>query len=120
MLAKCVEVSNLSSLSDLRILSMCLLAYAAFLRFDELHKLRRCDIIFIGTFLKIFVESSKTDIFRDGAWVLVAKSDLSTCPVKILKNDIEVINISEDCELYIFRSLTTFKDGVLRKCKKPV
>ncbi len=86
MLVKCVEVSNLSSLSDLRLLSMCLLAYAVLLRFEELHKLRRCNIIFMDTFMKFFMESSKTDIFRDGAWVLVAKSDLSTCPVKILKN----------------------------------
>lgn len=72
MLVKCVNISNLCSLQDLRILTMCLLAFAAFLRFDELHRIKAGDIIFKECYMQLFIESSKTDKYRDGAWVLIA------------------------------------------------
>ena len=54
------------SLSDLRIVALCLLGYAGFFRFSELCSIRTCDIKIFATSVSIFLESSKTDQFRDG------------------------------------------------------
>ena len=51
---------------------ICLLAFAAFLRFDELAKLVRFDVKIDNDMLKLFIQSSKTDQYRDGAWIVVA------------------------------------------------
>ena len=49
------------SLSQVRLLNICLLAYAAFLRMDELIKLRCCDVRFTPEGMEITISSSKTD-----------------------------------------------------------
>ena len=72
-----------ASLSDLRLLTLCTLGYAGFLRFSELIALRRCDFEFETTFMRLFIERSKTDIYRDGAWVVIANTQKSTCPVTL-------------------------------------
>ena len=59
------------SLSDLRTVALCLLGYAGFFRFCELYSIRACDIKFFPTYVSIFLESSKADQFRDGAWVAI-------------------------------------------------
>ena len=48
------------SLYDIRSVLVCLLAFAAFLRFDELAKLVRSDVERDSEKLQLFVESSKT------------------------------------------------------------
>ncbi len=79
----------------MRVISVCLLAFAAFLRFDKLHWIKACDLDF-GNVLFILIEHSKTDIYRDGAWVVVARSGLDTYPVKML------CKIDNDSDEYIF------------------
>ena len=48
-----------ASLSDVRTLTMCLIGYAGFFRYDELAKLKETDINFYEEHMEIFVESSK-------------------------------------------------------------
>lgn len=60
---------------------MCLICYSVFLRFSELANLRRPDITFFPTYIKLFLYKSKTDIYREGKYVLIAKTGLPTCPV---------------------------------------
>ena len=43
---------------------ICVLSFMGFLRFSEVIKLRRSDIIIKKTFLSIFIEKSKTDAYR--------------------------------------------------------
>ena len=38
-----------------------------FFCFNELFQLRRCDFQFEDSFMRIFVHSSKTDVYRAGA-----------------------------------------------------
>ena len=67
ILRKMVETSgNPPSLSECMLLAICLLAFSAFLRFDELVKLRCCDIHFKKDFMLIHITSSKTDQYRQG------------------------------------------------------
>ena len=62
---------------------------------------------FFPSYAFIFLESSKTDQFRDGAWIVIARSDLPTCPVKALEEyrSAAQIDLSED--LSLFRALAT-------------
>ena len=95
-----------ASLSDLRLLILCVLGYAGFFRFNELVQLRRCDFLFEDSFMRIFVQRSKTDIYRDGAWVVIAKTLKPTCPVTLTLRYFAVASFLEDSEDYIFRPLT--------------
>ena len=56
-----------ANLSDLRLATICVTAYTAFLRYNELASLRCCDVSFCDSFVKIYVYKSKTDVYRDGA-----------------------------------------------------
>ena len=56
------------TLSDLRLVAACLLAFA-FLHYDELSKLRCCDITFNATHVVICISSSKlTNIAKGTEW----------------------------------------------------
>ena len=56
-----------------------------FFRFDELAKLCESDIVVHKEHIEIFIESSKTDQLRDGAWVVIARTDSPLCPVAMLE-----------------------------------
>ena len=66
-------------------LTLCVLGYAGFFRFNELVQLRRCDFQFEDSFMRIFVHRSKTDVYRDGAWVVIAKTFKHTCPYLLVQ-----------------------------------
>lgn len=95
------------SLSDLRTVALCLLGYAGFFRFSELCSIRACDIKFFPTYVSIFLESSKTDQFRDGAWVAIARSNQDTCPFKALEQYIAAAKIDLGEDLPLFRALSS-------------
>ena len=62
------------SLSDIRLVASALLSFAAFLRYDEVAKLRCCDIRFSGDSMAVHLQSSKTDQYRQGDKVIVART----------------------------------------------
>ena len=57
-------VGTAPNLSDLRLLSIALLSFSAFLRYDELAKLRCKDNSFLSDKMVIFISSSKADQFH--------------------------------------------------------
>lgn len=61
----CLKYASPSAnLSSLRIAALFVTAYCAFLRFDELAKLRCCDVNFQNSdYVKITIASSKTDVY---------------------------------------------------------
>ena len=73
------------SLGDLRLMAACLLGFAAFLRYDELSKLRCEDLVFTPKFLQIKIRSSKTDQYHQDDTVLVARTGKPTCPVSMVE-----------------------------------
>jgi len=101
--------STSASLSDLRVLTLCVLGYAGFFRSNELVQLRRCNFHFEDSFnvdMRIFVQRSKTDIYRDGAWVVIAKTFKCTCPCLLTERYFSVASFSAESEDFIFRPLT--------------
>lgn len=112
--------SSQSNLYDLRGSLLCVLGFAGFLRYSELAHLRRCDICFFDNYMKIFIEKSKTDVYRDGNWVLIAKTGNVTCPVCLLKRYLSSCGMldNSESEMFIFRSLSYLKKSnsyMLRK-----
>lgn len=99
-----------SNLKDLRLACMCLLAFAGFLRFSELANLKRSNITFQDQFVQLYLEQSKTDIYREGKDVLISRTDNITCPVTMLNRYLTAAGIPPDSSDYIFRGLTYFKN----------
>ncbi len=61
-------------LPDLRDICLITLSYAGFFRYQEVSDILASDVEFYDTYVRIFVEKSKTDIYRDGEWVIIAKT----------------------------------------------
>ena len=72
-----------SNLRDLRTLTICILAYAGFLRFSEVSALKRDDIDIQDAYMRLFLEQSKTGIYRSGHCIYISKLNSVLCPVKI-------------------------------------
>ena len=101
------------SLKNMRTSVMMILAFTGFLRFDGLSNIRCGDIEFHQTYIKIFLESSKTDIYRDGRWIHIAGTNSQTCPMKNLKKYLDKAGLNteneQDRNAYIFRALSSSK-----------
>ena len=98
-------------LSDIRLMASSLLAYAAFLRYDEVSKLRCCDVQLGPTSMAIHISSSKTDQFRQGDEVLVSRTSSPTCPVAMMERYMQAAKISPSSKLRLFRGITVTKKG---------
>jgi hypothetical protein len=62
--------------------------------------------------MEIFIESSKTDQYRDGAWVTIARTATKTCPVTMVKRYVSLEGICASTVLYFLRDITRSKNGV--------
>ena len=94
-----------SNLLDIRFVCMCLLAYAGFFRISELLGIRRSNIATEDLYHKIFIEVSKTDKYREGSWVYIAKTGNFTCPYTYLIKYLEAARIPSFSQNFIFRFL---------------
>ena len=96
----------------LRTLTMAIPAYAGFFRYDEVSRIRRSDILFEKFFMKIFIEKSKCDQYRAGAWVNIARTNRRhTCPYKVLTKYLETADIDSGGDEFIFRGCVKTKAG---------
>jgi integrase len=105
-----------------RSICACLIAYAGFfLRSNELLNIRCSDVCFEQTHMTIFIEKSKTDIYRDGQHVVIARAQSELCPVRNLELYFSWCGFSNESSEYIFRNITKTKSGYkLRKTNKPL
>ena len=74
-----------NSLANIRLAAVCLLAFAGFLRCDELANIRPCDLQFNANCVNIKIPKSKTDQLRQGSEVVIARTRSDTCPVAMLE-----------------------------------
>ena len=108
-----------SNLADQRLLTIILIAFCGFMRFSEVSRLRRSDFIFSSTYVKVFIEKSKTDIYREGMWVYISASS-KICPLKQLKYYLALAKTSENSEEFIFKGLSRSKKFSLRTKNKTI
>ncbi|KAK3085138.1 hypothetical protein FSP39_024971 [Pinctada imbricata] len=111
------------SLADLRIACMCIVAYAGFLRFSELSQLQRQDIKIFQDHMIINIKKSKTDKYKHGSDVCIARTNSKTCPVNILERYLCMADIKSDSNEFLFRSVSFCKKTncyKLRKINSPI
>ena len=71
-------------LDTLQTLTLIVVGFSSFLRWDELHQIRIHQITFTSTHANIFVPRRKNDQLREGHEVLIARSPSEYCPVSLL------------------------------------
>ena len=98
-----------ANLLQLRNFVIVLLSFAGFFRFSEVANLRRSDVTFNLTHMTIFIERSKTDIYRDGNYSFIAKTHSALCPVETLQRYFVMAGICDESEVYLFRSVSFLK-----------
>lgn len=87
-----------------RDLTMMVLSFSGFLRFDELVSLRFCDVILQESHLILNIQKSKTDQYRQGSEVLVSKGETSACPYSMYVRYVKLVNfILSPKDFYLFR-----------------
>ena len=61
--------------------------------------------------VEIFVESSKTDQLRDGAWVVIARTRSTLCPVAMLERYLHMSKVVARRDRCLFRAIVSTKAG---------
>ena len=120
--ACCQKYASCNELPIRRDISIALLLFAGFFRFSELAGLTIKDIAISGSHLtSIQVTGSKTDQYRKGDEVVIARSDKVTCPVLNLEKYMLSANIdsSKASSDYLFKPLVKVRSGfkVIEKIK---
>ena len=106
ILADMVQDTNKQpTLSNLRITTFSLLAFAGFLRFDEAIHIRACHVEISTDMVRILLPRSKTDQLRQGQEVLVARTNTATCPVAMLERYMAAAEITPGSESFLFRGI---------------
>ena len=116
----CQKYSESTNLSVLRDLAMIVVSYTGFLRYDELSNLKCKNVIFYEDHVKLVIEKSKTDQYREGNEILLSKLYSVSCPVDILRRYIDISGSVMSSENYLFTSLYNYKGklGLRSKNKK--
>lgn len=106
-----VSHSNLENPVELRNITLYVLSFAGFFRFDNVSRIRRNDIYFNEGFMVIKVPKSKNDQLRRGDEVVISELPSSACPVKLLKEYLTKFQIPPVSRDLIFRSISKGKDS---------
>jgi integrase len=85
-----------------RTLNACLLAYSGFLRVSELLNMQSCDILFYQNHMSVFIQKIKTDIYRNGDTIVIARTGNKLCPVQNLEIYLEWSCNPSDSDVYLF------------------
>lgn len=86
----------------LRVCTMLLIGFAGFLRYNNLANLRVRNISFYEMHMFVYIESSKTDVYRRGNDMHIASTGKSTCPVYWIKLYLQLAELSDKPNNFIF------------------
>ena len=84
---------------------MCLLGFFGFLRYTELANLIRSDIRIFQDRQEFFIKQSKTDKFKEGAWIVISPTGNTVCHKTHLLAYMKLANINDNLSNYIFNQL---------------
>ena len=104
-------ITDDADLLVVRTITICLLGYAGFFRFDEIASLKESDVHIYSEHMEVFVESSKTDQYREGAWVPIARTRSRVCPVNMMERYCHLADIQGDGDKHLFKGLSRTKGG---------
>ena len=83
------------------------------LSISELLNLRICDINFSQEYISVFIEKSKTDVYRDGNWLIICRTGSSLYPVRNLELYLELLGCCQNSQCYLFPNLVKFQQGYI-------
>ena len=102
----------------MRIFTLVTFSFCGFLGYSEASNIRRSDIDFQPSYMKIFIEKCKADIYRNGNWIYIARANSELCLVATLQRYLNMEKINENSEEFIFRSITSHINHQHRTLKK--
>ena len=91
------------NLFNMRVLSICLLGFAGFLGYSELANIKLCYISFEDTHMAINIVRSKTDVYKEGRKLCIARTHCVTCPVHSLEQYLKMLDVDINSQEYLFR-----------------
>lgn len=94
-----------NNLINLRTCVLCLLGFSGFLRYNELANIKMSDLCFEQGYVKISIRESKTDPYRRGNEIVIAKTGNKLCPVSWLNKYILKAGLSKDSSEYLFTAI---------------
>ena len=109
LIRKIVSQANLDNPVDLRNVTMCVLCFTGFFRFDDISRVRRSDISFHEGFMVIQVQKSKNDQLRRGNEVVISELSSSACPVSLLKRYLDKFRIPPNSRDLLFKPISKGK-----------
>lgn len=104
-------MSEPPSLMEIRLLVICLLAFSGFLRFNEVVGLRCCDVQIKEDHMVVKVLSSKTDQYREGADVVIARSGTLICPVARVEQYFRIAGLNQLSTQKLIRAVSKSTKG---------
>ena len=100
----CHKFNGNNDLIVIRDLTMILLSFAGFLRFDEISSLMFKDVKVEENYLIVKIEKSKTDQYRQGNEILISKGETIACPYRMYLDYIRIANFKDNSsDQYLFR-----------------
>jgi hypothetical protein len=80
--------------------------------------LRRNNLTFYEQYVKLFLEGSTPDVYREGREVLIYKTNCNTCPINMLLRYLSSTGIKHDSTDFIVRLLAFGKSSGTYKLRK--
>ena len=107
-------------MKDLRIAALCTLGFAGFFPFSELSNIlcKHISTVFLEDHIKVVVHHSKTDVYRQGNFVYIAKTLSKYCPVSILLRYMHEAKLTPTSDLPLFSPLSNTKSGYMMRSSK--
>ena len=94
------------TLQDVRLLTLCSLAYTVLLLYNELCNIKAKHIKMYDHYVDIVVKKTKTYCYRKGNHVIISRLDSLQCPVKILSSYLREAQLDLASDMYIFRPIS--------------
>ena len=98
------------SVADLQLAALLALGFFGFLHWDDLHHLSVDSLNFGVSHVAIFLRKRKSDQFREGSWVFIARSSTPPCPVAVVEKFLRIGGHRKGSKL--FRRVRSTKQGV--------
>ena len=95
---------------NMRTFTIVNLSFCGFLRYSKASNIRRSDIDFQPSYMKIFIKKGKMDIYRNGNWIYIARGNSELSPVATLQRYLKMAEINEYSKEFIFRSIANHRN----------
>lgn len=105
LVALCNHYRLTEDLLVVRDLTMCLLCFAGFLRFNELSNILCSDVKIFSDYFSLLIRKSKTDQYRYGNEVVISRGKTSACPLNMLQKYIALGGIDLTKEEFLFKQV---------------